>query len=480
MGHVNHGKTSLIDCIKNTKLVDKEKGNITQNINAYYINNKYEKLTIIDTPGHSIFSDMRIIGINITDIIILIIAIDDGIMKETKEIINYSKKYNIPIIIVLNKIDKKEYINNIEKIKKKIYKYNIINNKLNKNNIFIKISTKLKIGIDKLIKNISLKKKKLKLKVNLNTITSGIILESKKDKKRGILTYLIIKKGILKTNDIILCNNKYGKIKAIFNDINKKINYALPSMPVKILGLKYISPSGNKFTIINNIKIVKKIIEYKNKNKNKIIKNNNNNYNINFFNNKKNKLNIIIKTNSYGSINTIDKIIKKNFNNIKIISSNIGDINKTDITLANISKSVIIAYNVKIENSIKKYIYIYKNKIYFFEIIHKIFNKLKKIIEKNNINKLNIKITGKAIIKNIFKLSKSKYIAGCKIINGYIKNNNSIKIIRNNKIICNSKIKSLKRFKKQINIAKKNTECGIIIKNFSKIKIGDIIESINN
>ncbi len=481
MGHVNHGKTSLINYLKKYKSIIKEKGNITQYIHSHYLKTKYGYLTILDTPGHLIFENMRLRSIKITDIIILIISIEDGIMPQTIEIINYIKNNNIPTIIGLNKIDKINYIKNIKKIKNELYEYNLIPKKLNGNTYFIEISTKLGKGINKLIKYIFELKKSINLKTNINdNISSGIILDYSINKKCGIITKILIKNGILKIGDIILCNEKYGKIKCIYNDQGKKIKYAIPSMPVIILGLSNKPKLGEKFITLKNIKIAKKISLINNKinniNKKSII--NKNSFDI-FKNNKNNKINIIIKTDTFSSMETIIKWINKKIKDkINIVYSDIGDINKNNLLLANITNSIIIAYNINIKYLIKNKKIIYKNKIYYFNIIYKLIKKLKKIVNIENNNKNKNKYLGKAIIKNIFKLSKSNYIAGCKIIEGEINKRNNINILRDNKIIFTGKIESIKQFKKKINIVKKNMECGINIKNFSNIKIGDIIESI--
>ncbi len=477
MGHVNHGKTSLIDLIRSTKIAEKEKGKITQYINAYYINSKWGNLTLLDTPGHSIFTNMRSRGINIADLILLIISIDDGIMPQTIEIINYSQKYNIPIIIGLSKIDKINYLNNINIIKKKFSKYNIYPKEWGGKNIFIEFSVKLKKGIKDIFKAIKKESKKINLDSNINNYVSGYIIESSKNKNKGIVTNIIIKKGKLKIGDLIISEKNFGKIKSIYNDKNKNIKYALPSMPVKILGLSNISLPGKKFTTVKNKKEINKKI--KKINKNTIIKKKNQNKNIfSKIINKNNRINILLKTDVYGSLDAITKSTKEIFKNkIKFIYSNIGDINENDLKLASTSKSILIGFNIKINNIIKKKNKKYNIKIYFFNIIYKLIKKIKKIIKKKNKN-LNI-IKGKAKVKNIFNNLKSNIIIGCIVIEGNIEIHNPIKIIRNNCIIYKGKIKSLKRFKKNVKKIKKGIECGIHIKNFNKIKIGDIIESID-
>ncbi len=479
MGHVNHGKTSLIDCIRSSNIIDKEIGNITQYIHAYNIKTKLGHLTLLDTPGHSTFKNMRKRGIKITDLIILVIAIDDGIMPQTIEILEYANKYNVPILIVLNKIDKKNYLNNIKKIKLQLYKFNILDIKLGGKNKFIKISTKFKKGINKLIKNIFIESNKLNLKTRINGISNGIIIESGINTKIGPTAKILIKKGTLKINDIFWSNETWGQIKFIYNN-NIKINKATPSMVVEIAGLSNIPKINKKFFIIKNKKIAKKISKIK-FNLNKEIKFNKQKQNNNciFDINNDKKINLIIKTDVLSSLKTIEEIIKKNkFNNFKIIYKGIGNINQTDLIFAVTTKSIIIAFNIIKDNSIcknKKY----NCKIYFFNIIYNLINKLKKIsnLYNNKILPQNLNIIGKAIIKNIFKNNNSELIAGCIVIKGYIKINKKINIIRNNKIIYKGNIKSIKIFKNNVNIVKKNMECGIYIKNFNNIKIGDEIIS---
>ncbi len=476
MGHVNHGKTSLIDYIRSTNIVNTEKGNITQYINAYYINNKYGNITLLDTPGHSIFTNMRSRGINISDIILLIISIDDGIMPQTLEIINYSQKYNIPTIIGLSKIDKINYLDNIDIIKKKISKYNIIPKEWGGKNTFIKFSVKNKKGIKKIFQTIKEESNKINLNTDINSKASGFIIESSINKKKGIVTNLLIKNGKLKIGDLIITGTNFGKIKLMWNDKKEKIKCALPSMPVEILGLSNISSPGNKFIVVKNKKTIKKIIKLKNKNiisKKKNIKIENI-----FLKEEIEKINILLKTDVYGSLDAIKKSIKKIFKNeIKIIFSNVGNINENDLILATTSKSIIISFNTQIDNSIKNYKNKYNIKIYFFDIVYKLIKKIKKIIQKKkqHINKI---IIGKAKIKNIFHISKKNIIIGCIVIEGQINQSNSIQIKRKNITIYTGKIESLKRFKKTVKKINKGIECGIYIKNFIKANIGDIIECI--
>ncbi len=479
MGHVDHGKTSLLDYIKSTNLVNYEKGGITQYINAYYVNTKYGKITFLDTPGHSAFYNMRKRSINITDIAILIIAIDDGIMPQTIEIIKNCKKNNISIIIAINKIDKIDYIDNINIIKKKINKYNIIPEEWGGDNIFVEISTKTGLGINKLIKSIILQSEIMELKTDINKTPSGIILESSTNKYTGPNATILIKNGILKTGDNIICGYKHSKIRYIYNDKGKKIKNISPYIPVKIFGLSEIPPVGKTFNVIKDKKEIRNIIKYKKK---KIQNNTSNKKNTNLIfknlNKKIIKINLVIKTDTYGSIETIlnsIKTINTEKKEFKIISYKIGEVNITDVITANTFNAILIIFNVKINNLAKRKINNLNIKILNFNIIYKLINKLKKITK---IKLINDNYIGKAIIINIFKSSKSNLIIGCLITLGHIKKNYLIEIIRNKNIIYKGNIISLRRFKENVDIVKKGTECGININSTSKIKKGDIINII--
>ncbi len=478
MGHVNHGKTSLINAIISKNIIKKEKGNITQYIKTYKTKTKYGNLILIDTPGHSAFKNIRKIGANITDLILLIISIEDGIMKQTKESINLSKKYNIPLLIAINKIDKKEYKENIKKIKEQSNKLGIKPKEWGGKYKFFEISTKTKKNIDNLLKNIFLKIKKEKLKTNINKLGKGYIIESYLDKGKIIKSKIILKEGNIKIGNIILLKNKYGKIKSIYDDSGKKIKKAIPSMPIKIIGLPINIKTGEKFKIIKSEKKSKNIIKkYKKIKKNKNIKIENNIKNI-FFNLKnKKKKNLIIKADVYSSIKAIKQSIKKiSENYFNIISYKIGNINETDIKLSKITNSTIIAFNVKIENQIKKKINKLNIKIHFYYVIYELIKKLKKYLLENKKTKNKENIIGEAKIKNIFNYKKNKIIIGCIVTKGYIKKNKKFNIIRNKKNIYKGNIESIRIFKEKVNIVKKGKECGIKIKNYHKIKIGDYIK----
>ncbi|WGH26175.1 MAG: GTP-binding protein [Candidatus Shikimatogenerans bostrichidophilus] len=474
MGHVDHGKTSLLDYIRKSNLTKKEFGNITQHIGIYNVKIKNKKnITFIDTPGHESFISIRRISIKISNIVLIIISSDKGIKNQTIESINHAKNENIPIIFVFTKIDKKN--TNIDLIKKQLLNINISINKSKGEYLYQKVSIKNGYGIDNLIKKIFNISKKLNLKTNLNTLNcSGIIIDSFLDKKKGYIVKLLVKKGILKKGLYIMSGIYYGKIKNIFNDNNKNIDKVYPSYPCSIIGLNGSPFTGNKFETINNKKKIKKII-IKRKlliNKNKIVNNNN----FFLYTKKKKKKNFIIKGDVDSSICVISDEINK-FKNINIIKKSIGNITESDINLSNTFNSIIIGFNVKILVN-KKKINNIKNKIYIFNVIYDLINFFKKKEYKLNKKKKKI-IIGKSKVIKIFN-KKNKKIFGCKVLNGKINKKYNIKILRNNKVIYKGEILSIKILNKNVLEVKKNNYFGIIIKNFDNLKINDIIESYKN
>ena len=483
MGHVDHGKTTLIDYIRKSTLIKDEFGGITQHIGAYNVNTIYGNMTFLDTPGHEAFKNMRSNGSKCTDIIIIIIAADDGVMPQTKEAINHAKEANVPIIIAINKIDKNN--NDIDKIINELAYFDLIPESWGGDTIFVNISAKLGIGVDTLLESINLQSEVLELKSYHEGSASGIVLESRMNQWKGPINSIIVQNGKLSKGDIILSGSEYGKIKEIMDDQGNIIKYATPSMAVNIVGLSKTLISGDNFTTINDEKKAKNIANMthtkrkeinltKNK-KNKIedlVKNNTINKN-------SKNLNIILKTDVYGSIDAIVYCIKNmsiNNTNIKIINTNIGYINETDIHLAMISDSIIIGFNVKCTTNAKKMAETENIKILYHNIIYNIIDDIKEILEEENVSESFEKKIGEAIVKEIFKFQKIGQIIGCVITSGIIKKNCQIIIKREDKVIYKGEIESLRRFKEDVLEVKVGNTCGIGIKNNNDIKNNDNIE----
>ncbi|WP_126071575.1 translation initiation factor IF-2 [Candidatus Annandia adelgestsuga] len=509
MGHVDHGKTSLVDYLKSTKVISYESSGITQNLKTYQVHTKNGIITFLDTPGHSNFSYMRKRSMKMTNIIVLIVAADDGIMPQTIESIKYAQSYNIPIIIAINKIDKVKL--NIEKITNDLSKYKIISEQWGGENIFVNVSAKYGVGIDDLLDSILLQSEILEINTHHNVKAHGIIIESYTDINKIPIVTILINKGTLHLGDIILCGSINGKISSIKDFKNRNIIKAVPGTPVSVIGFEVLPITGKNIIVIknkentnnNNFKKnnLKKIsLKKKNIKKTKLKKENINNNNLkkkNKINDVKNlnfneyelennniiNINIILKTDKKGSIkdilNELNKIMNKNVK-INIIESNIGNITKKDTLLAFRYKAIILGFNVEVED----FLYNKKNKklkyIYCYNTIYNLIKDIKNLVNKNikylNINKFN----GLIEIKNIFNSSKFGIIAGCIVLSGKIDKNNYINIIRDNKIIYKGYLESLRRFKKCINKASFGMECGITIKNYNNFKIGDKIKFFNN
>ncbi|QJC35375.1 translation initiation factor IF-2 [Enterobacteriaceae endosymbiont of Donacia proxima] len=484
IGHVDHGKTSLLDYICSSNITAKEAGGITQNIDAYEIEFNNKKIIFFDTPGHESFTSMRLRGVQITDIIILVIAIDDGVMPQTIEAIQHAKTMKVPIIVAINKIDKN--ISNFEKIKNELSRYDIISEEWGGKNIFVKISAKTGEGINKLLKIILLQAEILELKAINVGIAKGIVIESFLEKGKGPIANVLIKEGMLKKGDIVLCGCTYGKVKCLINYKGFKIQYAGPSTPIKILGLSELPDAGDNFIVVSNEKQAKVIALYR-KNKLREIKlaHKQKQFKKLFLNlDKKNiyEINLLIKSDTKGSIeditNTLLNLSNKKIN-IKIIHCGIGEINETDISLAitNSSKHIIIiGFNIKQNTIIKNIIKKKHIKIMFFTIIYDLINYMKKYIQNLLMPKYKELILGNAEIKSIFTIPKIGVIAGCIVTYGLIKRNNLVKLFRNNQIIHVGIIDSLRRFKESVYEVRSGMECGISIKNFNDIHLGDKIE----
>ncbi|XBT18191.1 MAG: GTP-binding protein [Candidatus Shikimatogenerans sp. Tser] len=475
MGHVDHGKTTFINQISNKNITKKEIGNITQKNNIFLLKYKKKKIIFIDTPGHKDFINLRYQCLKIIDLILLFISCDiNKIPDQTKEIINYLKNYNIKVIFVITKIDIKNNKNNINYITNYLINKNFLFKKYGGKYFLNKISSIKNIGVKKLLNNIIIINKNVNTYISNPIISTGYIINSYFKKNIGYIQTIILKKGNLKIGDYILCNYNYNKIKKII--LNKKnIKNIDTNIPIKIIGLKNSYNFGEKFFIYKKIKYIKKHIQYIKNNK---IKQNNIIKNLIFLKNKKmdfkkkkKYINIIIKADLLSSIdaiiNIVDLLNYKYKNIINIIQYNIEDINMKDIKLAKNTNAIIINFNKKNIKNINV-------KIKNFYIIYEIHKYLKYIIKKQY--KKKYKIKGILLIKKIYNINK-KNISGCKILKGKIKKKYFIKVIRNNKtIIKKSKIISLKKYNKDVNVLKKGDICSLIVKNYNNILLNDILK----
>lgn len=477
-GHIDHGKTTFLNYIRQIKNPLKEDGGITQQLNAYNVKTKYGNMTFIDTPGHSAFNVIRTKSIQNSDIMLLIISIDDGIKQQSVEAIEIAKKYNISIIVCINKIDKIDIENKKEKILNDLSKLGLIQESWGGDTFFTYISAKTGEGIENLIDTINTQTELMDLKFKSDGLANGIILDNKMDNNQGLITSVIIKNGKLKKGDFIKTSTEYGKVKLILHE-DKLINEAIPSMYVNIIGLKNNQEIGCEFQCIKKeksnkqeqiINIATKEIKYKYSTEDLIKK---------MTAQKEKSLNLIIKTDVQGSINVLkDAINSINAEKIKIniIKIDIGNLTKSDIDLAATTKSILISFKTKTSNQIIKLIQDTKIISNTFTLIHDLMFYINEKIKNELTEEKKETLIGTAEIKKIFTQDKNN-IAGCIVIQGKIKQNSIIKIFRKNNMIHKGSISSIKIFKNQTNEVTQGNECGISIKDYNSIQVHDKIKA---
>ena len=479
MGHVDHGKTSLLDALRDSNVVSGEYGGITQHIGAYQVKSENNKLiTFIDTPGHAAFTEMRARGSKITDIVVLVVAADDGIKPQTVEAIKHAKAAKVPIIVAINKCDLPE--KNISKIKNEMMQYELVAEDLSGDTLFVEVSALKKLNLDKLKESILLQSEMLDLKASFSAKAKGVVIESKIDKGKGPVSTVLISNGKLKKGDYFICGDTWGKVRAMINYEGKMIEEALPAMPVEILGMNSSAFAGADFIVTKNEEEAKELIEFKrnDKSKNKLIAKDK----TTLFENAKNKyeLNIIIKSDVQGSSEAlkmaVDKI-KHNEVEAKIILSDIGMINETDVSLAKASQAILIGFNVKPNKEAKKLADEQKIDIKYFNIIYEALDYIEKSLSGLLEPDIKETVLGSAEIQKIFKVSNAGKIAGSKVLSGEIKSKSKARIIRDGVVVYSGEILSIFREKNQVKEVGAGLECGISIKDFIDFKEKDVIES---
>ena len=479
MGHVDHGKTTLIDAIRNSRLVDSEFGGISQEIGAYQKEINGKKITFIDTPGHEAFTAMRSRGASVTDIVVLIVAADDGVMPQTIEAIDHAKAANVPIIVAINKIDAPGA--NSEKVISELMKYNIIPEKYGGENIFCEISAKKNIGIDNLLENILLEAEMLELKANPNRYALGTVLEARLDKGEGPKATFLIQNGTLKVGDYVIVGTTYGKIRRMSDDLNRIVSEALPSTPVSVIGLNEVPVAGDRFVALSDEKIAKDIANFRKLKKDE--ENRKSSITTSITDEEGNEIkniNIIIKANSTGAAEAVKgSVLKLNIpgTKINIIRAFAGAITESDVLLANASKAIIYGFNVRPDANVRNKAIEEKVEIRLHRIIYALIEELEATLKGMRKKKEVEQYLGQAEVRQTFKASKIGTIAGCYVIDGEITSTSLIRVLRDGTEIYNGKLAGLRRFKDDVKEVKQGFECGISILNFNDIHEGDIIEA---
>lgn len=483
MGHVDHGKTSLLDYIRRTKVASNEVGGITQHIGAYHVETRsHNMITFLDTPGHEAFTAMRARGAKATDIVILVVAADDGVMPQTKEAISHAKAGDVPLIVAINKIDKSGA--NVERVTQELIAQTIVSEQYGGQVPFIPISAKTGEGIDLLLENVLLQAEILELKAPKNVSAKGLIIEAKLDKGRGPVATILIQSGTLRRGDVLLAGSTYGRVRAMLDQTGKNINEAGPSVPVEIQGLTEVPEAGEKVLVMvderkargiglfrqgkfRDVKLAKQQAAKQENIFEQVVESDSKN------------LSLILKTDVQGSQEALVQSLKKLSNIevcVQIIHAAVGNINENDINLAIASKAIIIGFNLRANASTRKLAEVNNIRIYYYNIIYDAINEIKNMLSSMLIPEKREQILGLVEIRQVFQVNKIGSIAGCYVLEGLVKRQSLGRLLRNKIVLWTGELDSLKRFKDDVKEVKSGFECGLSLKNYNDIQKGDQLE----
>ena len=482
MGHVDHGKTTLLDTIRNTRVTAGEAGGITQHIGAYQVRAKDKKITFLDTPGHAAFTTMRARGAKITDVTILVVAADDGVMPQTIEAINHAKAAEVPIIVAVNKMDKPQA--NPDRVMNELVEYGLISEEWGGDTIFVPISALKGEGIDELLENILLVKEMQELKANPNRLALGTVIEAKLDKGRGAVATLLVQNGTLNVGDPLVVGNTFGRVRAMINDRNKNINVAKPSTPVEITGLQDVPNAGDRFVVFGDEKTARQIGEKRQQQYIETTRQASSAVSLDtLFEQMKQgemkDLNIIIKADVQGSVEALAMSLAKidvEGVNVRIIHTGVGAINESDITLAVASNAVVIGFNVRPDGNAKQMAQTEQVDIRLHSIIYKVIEEIEAAMTGLLDPEFVEKVIGLAEVRQVYKVSKIGTIAGAYVTEGKVSRDGKVRVIRDSVVIYEGEIDTLRRFKDDVKEVQSGYECGMTVENFNDIKEGDVFE----
>jgi translation initiation factor IF-2 len=482
MGHVDHGKTSLLDYIRESRVASGEAGGITQHIGAYQVKTDHGNVTFLDTPGHAAFTAMRARGAEVTDIVIVVVAADDGVMPQTKEAVEHAKAAGVPLIVAINKMDKPDA--NPDKVMQEMATLEIVPEDWGGDTQFLKVSAKTGEGVDALIEALILQTEILELKAPVGGAASGFVIESRLDRGRGAVATILVQKGTLKKGQIVICGHEYGRVRAMFDENGEAVIEAGPSAPVEILGLSGTPEAGDEFTFAQNEKAAKELASHREDRK------------------KSTKhaaqqaskldevfsrmaagdtstLNVIIKTDVQGSLEALRESLVGLSNDevsVKCVYGGVGGINEGDANLAIASGAILIGFNVRADATARKLIQEKEIDLHYYSIIYEAIDEIKRALSGMLAPEIQERIVGLAEVRDVFKSPKIGAIAGCMVIDGFVKRNLPIRVLRDNIVIYEGQLESLRRFKDDANEVKMGMECGIGVKNYNDVRAGDQIE----
>ena len=483
MGHVDHGKTSLLDYIRKAKVAAGEAGGITQHIGAYHVEMDDGKMiTFLDTPGHAAFTSMRARGAKVTDIVVLVVAADDGVMPQTIEAIQHAKAAGAPLVVAVNKIDKPEA--NPDRVEQELLQHEVISEKFGGDVQFVPVSAKKGTGVDDLLGAILLQSEVLELTAVKDGMASGVVIESYLDKGRGPVATILVQSGTLRKGDIVLCGFEYGRVRAMRDENGKEIDEAGPSIPVEVLGLSGVPAAGDEATVVRDEKKAREValhrqgkfreVKLARQQKAKLE---------NMFSNMTEgdvaELNIIVKADVQGSVEAIIQSLQDLSTDevkVKVVGSGVGGISETDATLAAASNAIIVGFNVRADASARRIIEAENIDLRYYSIIYELLNDVKAAMSGMLQPEFKQEIIGLAEVRDVFKHPKFGAIAGCMVTEGVVKRNNPIRVLRDNVVIFEGELESLRRFKDDVAEVRNGMECGIGVKNYNDVKVGDQIE----
>ncbi|ADT86135.1 translation initiation factor IF-2 [Vibrio sp. Vb2880] len=482
MGHVDHGKTSTLDYIRRTHVASGEAGGITQHIGAYHVETPNGMITFLDTPGHAAFTSMRARGAQATDIVVLVVAADDGVMPQTVEAIQHAKAAGVPLIVAVNKIDKEAA--NPDNVKNELAAYDVIPEEWGGENIFVHISAKQGTNIDSLLEAILLQAEVLELHAVKDGMASGVVIESRLDKGRGPVATVLVQSGTLHKGDIVLCGQEYGRVRAMRDELGEEVDEAGPSIPVEILGLSGVPAAGDEATVVRDERKAREVANYRQgkfrevklarQQKSKLE---------NMFSNMAAgdvaELNIVLKADVQGSVEAIaDSLLKLSTDEVKvnIVGSGVGGITETDAVLAAASNAIVVGFNVRADASARRTIEAENIDLRYYSIIYQLIDEVKQAMSGMLAPEFKQEIIGLAEVRDVFKSPKLGAIAGCMVTEGTIKRHNPIRVLRDNVVIYEGELESLRRFKDDVAEVKNGYECGIGVKNYNDVRVGDQIE----
>ncbi len=482
MGHVDHGKTSLLDHIREAKVADDEAGGITQHIGAYHVETGHGMITFLDTPGHAAFTAMRSRGAKATDIVIIVVAADDGVMPQTIEAIQHAKASDAPIIIAVNKMDKESA--DPDRVKSELSQHDVLSEEWGGDVQFCHVSAKTGLGIDELLDAILLQSEVLELTAVVDTMASGVVVESKLDKGRGPVATVLIQEGTIKQGDIVLCGLEYGRVRAMRDENGRSIESAGPSIPVEIIGLSGVPISGDEATVVKDEKKAREValfrqgkfrdVKLARQQKAKL-----ENMFASMATGEVSEVNVVLKSDVQGSLEAIsDSLLKLSTDEVKvkIVGSGVGGITETDATLAAASNAIVVGFNVRADAAARKVIESENIDLRYYSVIYALIDEVKQAMSGMLAPEFKQEIIGLAQVRDVFKSPKIGSIAGCMVTEGTIKRSAPIRVLRENVVIYEGELESLRRFKDDVQEVRNGTECGIGVKNYNDVRVGDQIE----